>query len=105
MTSSLPELATPTISSTGLPEVTADQIMAFCPAATDPAAHLAATVGTGLIERRQGKLGSKSVFAGTHIPVETVVRLHSAGWDLKRILDNYPGLTAVDVKVTLVEAG
>ena len=59
----------------------------------------------GVIERRRGKLGSKPVFAGTRIPVETVVRLHSAGWDLERILDNYPGLTAADVKAALAEAG
>lgn len=58
-----------------------------------------------VIERRRGKLGSKPVFAGTRIPVETVIRLHSAGWDLERILDNYPGLTAADVKAALAEAG
>jgi uncharacterized protein (DUF433 family) len=52
----------------------------------------------GVVERRRGRLGSTPVFAGTRVPVETVRRLHAAGWDEARILSNYPGLTAVDVR-------
>ncbi len=58
-----------------------------------------------MIERRRGKLGFKPVFAGTRITVETVVRLNAARWDLERILDNHPDLTAADVKAALAEAG
>ncbi len=40
----------------------------------------------GTIEHRRGALGSKPVFTGTRIPVESVMRLHAAGWATSRIL-------------------
>jgi uncharacterized protein (DUF433 family) len=58
----------------------------------------------GSVEQRRGALGSKPVFAGTRIPVETVVRLHAAGWKTSRILKNYPGLTMPDVEAALAQA-
>jgi uncharacterized protein (DUF433 family) len=60
----------------------------------------------GKIESRRGALGSTKVFAGTRIPVAAVQRLHEAGWDTKRIVEEYPGLTRRDIQVALsLEAG
>jgi uncharacterized protein (DUF433 family) len=51
----------------------------------------------GRIERQRGCLGSKPVFAGTRIPVDTVHRLRAAGWSSSRILAEYPALREADL--------
>jgi uncharacterized protein (DUF433 family) len=51
----------------------------------------------GRIERQRGRLGSKPVFAGTRIPVDTVHRLRAAGWSSSRILAEYPALREADL--------
>lgn len=55
----------------------------------------------GETERRRGALGSAEVVAGTRIPVTAIVNLHRAGYDIARIIDNYPGLTPRDVLAVL----
>lgn len=52
----------------------------------------------GRVERRRGRLGSKPVFAGTRIPVDTVKRYLRAGFEADRILEAFPDLTAADVE-------
>jgi uncharacterized protein (DUF433 family) len=52
----------------------------------------------GVIERRRGSLGSEAVFAGTRVPVAAVNRMREAGWPEARILEEYPDLTAEDVR-------
>ena len=52
----------------------------------------------GTIERHRGRLGSAPVFAGTRVPVAAVRRMREAGWTLERILEEYPDLTAADVR-------
>ncbi len=56
---------------------------------------------SGHIERRRGVLGSAPVLAGTRIPTRAIWSLHEAGYDTARILANYRGLTAADVKAAL----
>ena len=48
--------------------------------------------------RRRGVLGSKPIFAGTRIPVDTVRRYLDAGCGTDAILEEYPSLTAADVE-------
>lgn len=55
----------------------------------------------GVVEQRRGALGSAAVLAGTRIPTKAIARLHDAGWDEARILENYPGLTSADVSAAL----
>jgi len=43
-------------------------------------------------------MGSKPIFAGTRIPVETVQRYLDAGCDTETILAEYPSLTVADVE-------
>jgi uncharacterized protein (DUF433 family) len=52
----------------------------------------------GRLVRRRGVMGSKPIFAGTRIPVETVRRYLDAGRDTNEILAEYPSLTAEDVE-------
>jgi uncharacterized protein (DUF433 family) len=52
----------------------------------------------GRLVRRRGVMGSKPIFAGTRIPVETVRRYLDAGCDTNEILAEYPSLTAEDVE-------
>lgn len=51
----------------------------------------------GRSERRRGTLGSKELFAGTRVPVETVVRYVHAGRSDEQIMESFPGLTRDDV--------
>ena len=57
----------------------------------------------GRVERRRGTLGSKPVFAGTRVPVETVRRYLDAGRTVDQIVASFPVLTAADVEA--VRAG
>src|SRR6185437_8405987 len=52
----------------------------------------------GRLVRRRGVMGSKPIFAGTRIPVETVQRYLDAGCDAAAILAEYPSLTAADIE-------
>ncbi|MDQ1736549.1 MAG: hypothetical protein QOH56_2800 [Pseudonocardiales bacterium] len=52
----------------------------------------------GKIDRRRGALGSKAVFAGTRVPVETVVRYLHAGRSAEEIIESFPALTTADVE-------
>jgi len=53
---------------------------------------------SGRVERRRKVHGSKPVFAGTRIPVESVQRYLRLGYEVKEILAAYPELTAEDVE-------
>jgi len=53
----------------------------------------------GKTERKRGRMGSKEVFAGTRIPVETVVRYLRRGYNTRDVLRAYPALTEHDVEV------
>jgi uncharacterized protein (DUF433 family)/DNA-binding transcriptional MerR regulator len=70
-----------------------DPLRAKIPAVTerDPAS-------AGRLVRRRGVMGSKPIFAGTRIPVETVRRYLDAGCDTEAILKEYPSLTAEDIE-------
>jgi uncharacterized protein (DUF433 family) len=46
-------------------------------------------------------LVGKPVVKGTRIAVEFVVDLLAAGWTHEQILDNYPNLTADDIRACL----
>lgn len=54
----------------------------------------------GHVERRRGTLGSKEVFAGTRVPVDTVRRYVRAGRSESEILAAFPDLTRADVEAT-----
>jgi len=51
----------------------------------------------GRTVRRRGVMGSKPIFAGTRIPVETVRRYLDAGYDTNAIISEYPSLTPADI--------
>jgi len=51
----------------------------------------------GAAESRRGKLGSKNVFAGTRIPVATVVEYIERGANDQRILQGFPDLRSEDI--------
>lgn len=53
----------------------------------------------GAVERRRGALGSKEVFAGTRVPVDTVERYLRNGASAEQVLAAYPALTLQDVRV------
>jgi uncharacterized protein (DUF433 family) len=59
----------------------------------------------GRIERRRGVLGSKPVFAGTRIPVASVVAFLGAGRSVDEVLAAYPQLSPEDVEAARSEAG
>jgi uncharacterized protein (DUF433 family) len=63
------------------------------------------TSQAGRTERRRGVLGSKPVFAGTRIPVSSVVAFLRAGESTERILAAYPELYPEDVEAARDEAG
>lgn len=50
-------------------------------------------------EKRRGALASKEVFAGTRIPVATVLRYIEHGFDNERIKQSFPGLTDADIEL------
>lgn len=52
----------------------------------------------GQVERRRGAMGSKPLFAGTRVPVDTVRRYLAAGRSTDDILEAFPVLTANDVE-------
>lgn len=52
----------------------------------------------GQVVRRRGVHGSKPIFAGTRIPVETIQRYLQAGYDTKAIVREYPSLTPADIE-------
>ncbi|MBV8527697.1 MAG: DUF433 domain-containing protein [Candidatus Dormibacteraeota bacterium] len=51
----------------------------------------------GRFERRRGALGSKELFAGTRIPVDSVRRMVAAGISDADIIAGYPDLEAGDI--------
>jgi len=52
----------------------------------------------GQVERRRGVLGSKPVFSGTRVPVETVRRYLESGRSVDDILRAFPVLTRDDIE-------
>jgi uncharacterized protein (DUF433 family) len=52
----------------------------------------------GKIERRRGRMHSRQVFAGTRVPVDTIVRYVEDGFDDHRILTSFPDLLPPDVE-------
>ncbi len=58
----------------------------------------------GKVARRRGVLGNRPALSGTRIPPETVVRLVEAGWTQRRIVSEYPELTAADIEAALSHA-
>lgn len=53
---------------------------------------------SGRIEKRRGVLGSKPVFAGTRIPVDTVRRYLASGRSVDQVKGAYPDLTEPDIR-------
>lgn len=49
-------------------------------------------------------LVGKPVVKGTRIAVELVIDLLAQGWTQEQILENYPGLTAEDIRACLAYA-
>jgi uncharacterized protein (DUF433 family) len=49
-------------------------------------------------------LVGKPVVRGTRLAVEFIIDLLAQGWTEEEILDNYPGLTAEDIRACLVYA-
>ncbi|HTZ23456.1 MAG TPA: DUF433 domain-containing protein [Streptosporangiaceae bacterium] len=52
----------------------------------------------GRIVTRRGVMGSKPIFAGTRILVDTVRSYLDAGYDDEAILQEYPSLTSADIE-------
>jgi uncharacterized protein (DUF433 family) len=55
----------------------------------------------GQTEKRRGRLGSKTLIAGTRIPVSTIQNLVRDGADEAEVLSLYPDITAQDVRAAL----
>lgn len=55
----------------------------------------------GVISRNRNVMSNRPVFAGTRIPVETVIRFYRAGYDRAEILDQYPTLVDADIDAAL----
>lgn len=55
----------------------------------------------GKVARRRSVMGGASVIAGTRIPVSSIKALADAGYSVEMILDEYPGLTQVDVDAVI----
>jgi len=53
------------------------------------------------IEVNPNILLGKPVIAGTRIPVYLILNLLASGYDFKRIVEAYPGLTEDDVRAAL----
>lgn len=49
-------------------------------------------------------LAGKPVIKGTRIAVELVIELLANGWTQEQIVENYPGVTAADVRACLAYA-
>jgi uncharacterized protein (DUF433 family) len=52
----------------------------------------------GKVDRRRGRMGAKPVFAGTRVPVATVVSYLRHGYSTRQILTAFPNLTEADVE-------
>lgn len=59
----------------------------------------------GRVEKRHGTLGSKLVFAGTRIPVDTVTEYLDTGRSVDEVLQAFPDLTHDDVDAAVRAAG
>lgn len=57
------------------------------------------------IEVNPDILLGKPVIAGTRIPVYLILNLLASGYDSKRIIEAYPGLTEEDIRAALEYAG
>jgi uncharacterized protein (DUF433 family) len=57
----------------------------------------------GRLEKRRGTLGSKQVFAGTRIPVDTVRQYLREGRTADQIVASFPALTIADVQAVDVD--
>lgn len=55
----------------------------------------------GKITRRRHVMGNAPVLAGTRIPTSTIWNFHQAGYDAAGIVEQYPQLTAEDVRTAL----
>jgi uncharacterized protein (DUF433 family) len=52
----------------------------------------------GKVDRRRGRMGAKPVFAGTRVPVATVVSYLRHGYSTQQVLEAFPNLTEADVE-------
>lgn len=57
----------------------------------------------GRVERRSGTLGSKRVFAGTRVPIDTVRRYLAAGRTPDEIVVAFPVLTVADINAAAAD--
>lgn len=55
--------------------------------------------GAGQIEQARGIVGSRPLIAGTRITTGAIRRMLAAGWDERRILDEYPDLSVADISL------
>ena len=46
-------------------------------------------------------LGGKPVIKGTRIPVYQILKLLSAGYSIEKVVEDYPDITAEDVKAAI----
>ncbi len=53
------------------------------------------------IEVNPNVLLGKPVIAGTRIPVYLILNLLASGYDFRRIMEAYPGLTEEDIRAAL----
>jgi uncharacterized protein (DUF433 family) len=68
-------------------------------AVTTLRARDAATIGK--IARHRGTAANKPVIAGTRIPVRSIQAFAKAGYSIEKIREQYPILTAADIKAAL----
>ena len=59
---------------------------------------------TDHIEATPGVLGGKPRVRGTRVGVAFLLELFGAGWTTERVLENYPRLTAEDVRAVFAFA-
>ncbi len=59
----------------------------------------------GRVERKRGRVGSKEVFAGTRIPVGSVVSQLAEGVSERELLESYPALTHGDIELARARGG
>ena len=55
----------------------------------------------GTVEQLRTVAHNKPVIAGTRIPVEAIKSFSEAGYSVKRIIAEYPTLTAADIEAAL----
>jgi len=56
------------------------------------------------IDVNPGVLGGQPVVKDTRIPVSLILNLLAYGYDIERVVEAYPSLTAVDVRAALASA-